>query len=74
MPATTDVPGEQVWPTQPFPTSPPAFARQKFTVDDINPYMLTAEEREGFRQRIASARNDGLCRKNRENADMSVIV
>ena len=25
---TTDVPGEQVWPTQPFPTKPPAFTPQ----------------------------------------------
>ena len=60
VPTRTDVPGEQVWPTQPFPTSPPPFARQKFTVDDINPYMLTPEEHERFKQRIASARNEGL--------------
>ena len=35
VPTKTDVPGEQLWPTQPFPTSPPPFARQKFTADDI---------------------------------------
>jgi len=37
-------PGEQSWPTQPFPTKPPPFARQGFTTDDINPY-LPAEDR-----------------------------
>ena len=35
----SDVPGEEAWPTQPFPTKPPAFARQSFTEKDINPYM-----------------------------------
>ncbi len=28
-------PGEETWPTQPFPTKPPAFDRQGFTVDDL---------------------------------------
>ncbi len=60
VPTKTEVPGEEVWPTQPFPTMPPPFARQKFTVDDINPYMLTDEEREQFKKRIAAARNEGL--------------
>src|SRR5580704_17422839 len=32
----SDVPGEESWPTQPFPTKPPPFARQKFSPDDIN--------------------------------------
>jgi quinoprotein glucose dehydrogenase len=31
----SDVPGEQAWPTQPFPTKPPALVRQKFTEADI---------------------------------------
>ena len=60
VPTKTEVPGEQVWPTQPFPTKPPPFARQTFTVDDINPYLLTPEEREQFRQRVTKARNEGL--------------
>jgi quinoprotein glucose dehydrogenase len=29
------VPGEQSWPTQPFPTRPPAFDRQGLTEDDL---------------------------------------
>jgi glucose dehydrogenase len=60
VPTKTEVPGEQVWPTQPFPTVPPPFASQKFTADDINPHMLTPAEREQFKQRVAAARNEGL--------------
>jgi glucose dehydrogenase len=59
VPQSTTVPGESLWPTQPFPTAPPPFSRQKFTVEDLNPYILTPEEREQFRQRILKARNDG---------------
>ena len=33
---TTDVPGEVPWPTQPFPTKPPAFAGQGVSLDDAN--------------------------------------
>jgi glucose dehydrogenase len=59
VPQGTTVPGEQLSPTQPFPTNPPPFVRQSFTVDDVNPYILTAEERDQVRQRIAGARNEG---------------
>jgi quinoprotein glucose dehydrogenase len=59
VPQKTEVPGEELWPTQPFPTSPPPFSRQKFTADDLNPHILTPQEREQFRQRILKARNDG---------------
>jgi glucose dehydrogenase len=59
VPQHTMVPGEELSPTQPFPTAPPPFTRQKFTADDLNPYILTPEEREQFRQRILKARNDG---------------
>jgi quinoprotein glucose dehydrogenase len=55
----TDMPHEQTWPTQPFPTKPPPFARQKFTADDLSPF-LTVEERARFRDQILSARNEGL--------------
>jgi quinoprotein glucose dehydrogenase len=55
----SDVPGEASWPTQPFPTAPPPFARQKFTVDDINPYV-DPEEQERLRNLIADAQNEGL--------------
>jgi glucose dehydrogenase len=59
VPQQTTVPGETLWPTQPFPTAPPPFSRQSFTVDDLNPYILTPEERAQFKTRIANARNEG---------------
>jgi glucose dehydrogenase len=55
----SDMPGEETWPTQPFPTKPPPFARQKFTADDLNPY-IDAQDRARFRDQILSARNEGL--------------
>jgi quinoprotein glucose dehydrogenase len=55
----SDMPGEETWPTQPFPAWPPPFARQKFTVDDLSPF-LNAEDRARFRDAILSARNEGL--------------
>jgi quinoprotein glucose dehydrogenase len=33
---TTDVPGEQVYPTQPFPTRPPPFSPQGVSLEDAN--------------------------------------
>jgi quinoprotein glucose dehydrogenase len=55
----SDMPGEETWPTQPFPSWPPPFARQKFTVDDLRP-SLSAQDRAKFRDEILSARNEGL--------------
>jgi quinoprotein glucose dehydrogenase len=55
----SDMPGEESWPTQPFPTKPPPYARQKFTEADINPFLEPAE-REAIKQRLAAARNEGL--------------
>ena len=55
----SDMPGEETSPTQPFPTKPPPFARQKFTVDDLNPY-IEPQDRARFRDEILSARNEGL--------------
>ena len=55
----TDMPGEQTWPTQPYPTNPPPFAKQSFGVDDINPYLEPAEY-ERFKQRVLAANNKGL--------------
>ncbi len=59
VPAASDMPRETTWPTQPFPTKPPPFARQSFTVDDLNPYLEPAE-RARYRDDIAGARNEGL--------------
>jgi glucose dehydrogenase len=55
----SDMPGEETWPTQPFPSKPAPFARQKFTVDDLSPY-LEPEERARLRAQILKARNRGL--------------
>jgi len=56
----SDMPGEQAWPTQPFPTAPPPFARQKMGSDDIDPYILTPEERARWKERMGHIRNEGM--------------
>jgi quinoprotein glucose dehydrogenase len=56
----SDVPGEEAWPTQPVPTAPPPFARQKMTVADLDPYYLSPEERAAFKQRLLDAGNEGV--------------
>ncbi len=53
----SEVPFEQSWPTQPFPTKPPAFARQSFTEDDVNPWLLTPEQDEALKERVRKAKN-----------------
>jgi len=55
----SDMPGEETWPTQPFPTKPLPFARQSFTADEVNPY-LDADEREKFHKQMLEAKNHGL--------------
>jgi quinoprotein glucose dehydrogenase len=50
----SDVPGEQAWPTQPFPTVLPPFARQHMSSADITPFFLTPEERVALKARIDS--------------------
>ena len=50
----TDVPGEEVYPTQPFPTKPPPFARQGVSLEDANDltpeiHALALAEMERFR-------------------------
>ncbi len=55
----SDTPGELSWPTQPFPTAPPPFARQRFTEADINPH-ISAEDQAKVREFLRTARNEGL--------------
>jgi quinoprotein glucose dehydrogenase len=55
----SDMPGEQTWPTQPYPTNPPPFAKQSFGVDDINPYLEPADY-EAFKKRVLASNNKGL--------------
>ena len=51
---TTDVPGEVLYPTQPFPTKPPAFSRQGVSLEDANDltpevHALALDEMKQFR-------------------------
>jgi quinoprotein glucose dehydrogenase len=55
----SDVPGEQSWPTQPYPTIPPPFGVQKFSVDQINPYLVESEKAR-LRDIIINARNEAI--------------
>lgn len=56
----SDVPGEESWPTQPFPTHIPPFARQKFTADMVNPYIADPKERETIKKQVEAARQEGI--------------
>ena len=52
--STTDVPGEVLYPTQPFPTKPPPFSRQGVLLEDANDltpeiHALAVEEMRKFR-------------------------
>ena len=51
---TTDVPGEVLYPTQPFPTKPPAFSQQGVSLEDANDltpeiHALAVKEMQRFR-------------------------
>ena len=53
----SDVPFEKTSPTQPSPTKPPAFVRQSFTEDDVNPHLLTPDEYQALKERVRKAKN-----------------
>jgi quinoprotein glucose dehydrogenase len=55
----SDVPGEESWPTQPFPTKPPPFARLTFRLEDINPYA-DPDDQAKLREILKNARNEGV--------------
>ena len=55
------MPGEESWPTQPFPTKPPPFSKQSFTEADINPHPMVSDvAREAFKKRFKATKNMGL--------------
>lgn len=54
------MPEEHASPTQPFPTQPPPFARQKFTLADLDPYLLSPQDRDRWTKIITGAVNTGL--------------
>ena len=54
VPTDTDIAGEQVWPTQPFPTRPAPFEYQGATIDDLVDFTpeirrMAIEAVDGFR-------------------------
>jgi quinoprotein glucose dehydrogenase len=51
----SDMPQEEAWPTQPFPTAPPPFTRHVITTNDLNPFF-SPEKREQWVKRLAAAR------------------
>jgi len=55
----SEVPGEISSPTQPVPSKPPAFARQVFKPEDVNPFVSSAEQ-EQLRKAVRDAANDGV--------------
>ena len=55
----SEMAGEQSWPTQPFPTTPPPFGRQSFTDKDIDPY-LAADEQAALAARLHNDVNQGV--------------
>ena len=57
--AKSDVPGEEAWPTQPFPTKPPPISRLTLTPDDVSPY-IDAADAERFRKGLKTARYEGM--------------
>ncbi len=52
----SDLIGEKAWPTQPLPTQPPAFARQRMTAEDINP---NASSRDSLLAVFETTRSNG---------------
>ena len=54
----SDVPGEQAWPTQPFPPPAYRFVPESLPVDDA--FGLTPEARERCRAWMAGLRSDGM--------------
>ncbi len=48
-----NIPGEETWPTQPFPVKPPPFARQSFTHDELT--EVTPESRKECLELIEDA-------------------
>ena len=52
------VPGERVWPTQPFPTRPPPLSSQRITEDDL--WNITPEHFRACRDQLRTLRNEGI--------------
>ncbi len=56
----SEVPGEWTSPTQPFPTMPAPFARQRMTEKDLYTAFMTPDEKAHWQERFANADKRGL--------------
>jgi quinoprotein glucose dehydrogenase len=54
----SNLPGEQAWPTQPFPVKPKAYARQSITEDDLT--NNSPADHDSILKRFRSMRYEGL--------------
>ncbi|MDF9801273.1 quinoprotein glucose dehydrogenase [Catalinimonas alkaloidigena] len=54
----SNLPGEETWPTQPFPTKPKAFVKQFMTEDDLNHY--SDDDYQAILEQFRSVRYEGL--------------
>jgi quinoprotein glucose dehydrogenase len=54
----SDVPGEQAWPTQPFPLKPKPYCRQYITIDDLSDFSPASHD--SLVKLFKSLRYDGL--------------
>jgi len=54
----SNMPGEEAWPTQPFPLKPKAFVKQSMTEDDLNHYSDT--DHHSILEKFRSVRYEGL--------------
>lgn len=54
----SNIPGEEAWPTQPFPSKPKPFARQYITEADLTNYSVA--DHEALIQQFKSLRYEGL--------------
>lgn len=54
----SDVPGEQAWPTQPFPLKPKPYCRQYLTIDDLSDFSPAS--RDSLVKLFKSLRYEGL--------------
>jgi hypothetical protein len=72
----SDMPGEITSKTQPFPLKPPPFARQKFTADDLSPFLSPADrsrwQPSWRRRKMAGARTKPETTKPAEEYDESL--
>ena len=59
VPQQSDLTGEKLATTQPFPTEPAPFMRQLFTEKDINP-LLPDSSYAAIKKRLASYKNDNM--------------